>query len=253
MLYYTRAMGDPKANLHFVMVRTQFASNLGSTVRAMQNMGFRKLLLVRPECEVGIEARSFAMKGAGILDRAHFFTSLEEVAAEVPVLIGTTGRFHGSQSRLVDAPTLSREILPSLAGTETGIVFGSEDNGLRREELKLCQWLVEIPTAPDYSVINLAQAAAIIAYQIHIDCSRWAGPVLPARATPAQVESLMSRIESLLEGLELPTRVSVSRLMQRVRKISGRAQLERRDVNMLHGVLKEVARCFTDRGGARKS
>lgn len=237
-------MGDPKSNLHFVLVRTQFASNLGSTVRVMKNMGFEKLILVRPECEVGIEARSFAMKGAEILDRARFFTSLEAVADEVPVLIGTTGRFHGSRSRLVDCPTLSAEVLPRLAGTEVGIVLGSEDNGLRREDLRFCQWLVEIPTAPGYSVINLAQAAAIVAYQIHIASSNWTRPPSPARAAPSQIESLMQRIESLLEALDLSTRISVPRLMQRIRKIAGRAQLERRDVNMLHGVLKELSARF---------
>jgi TrmH family RNA methyltransferase len=245
-------MGDPKSNLHFVLVRTQFASNLGSTVRIMKNMGFERLILVRPECEVGIEARSFAMKGAEILDHARFFTSLEAVVDEVPVLIGTTGRFHGGRSRLVDCPALTEQILPQLSGTDVGIVLGSEDNGLRREELRLCQWLVEIPTAPGYSVINLAQAAAIVAYQIHVASSSWARPSSPARAAPSQVESLMGRIESLLEALDLPTRISVPRLMQRIRKMAGRAQLERRDVNMLHGVLKELGARFGDRGNPRE-
>lgn len=240
-------MGDPKSNLHFVLVRSQFASNLGSTVRVMENMGIESLLLVRPECEVGIEARSFAMKGAEILDRARFFTSLEAVAEEVPVLIGTTGRFHGSRNRLVDCPTLCTKVLPELRGTQVGIVFGSEDNGLRREELKVCQWLVEIPTSPGYSVINLAQAAAIVAYQIHVATSDGDAPPPPARATPAQVESLMARVESLLSELDLPTRVSLARMMPRMRKIAGRAQLERRDVNMLHGILKEVATLFAQR------
>ena len=59
-------------NIYFILVRTQFASNLGSTVRVMKNMGFENLILVQPECEVGMEARSFAMKGSDILDRAVF-------------------------------------------------------------------------------------------------------------------------------------------------------------------------------------
>ena len=53
-----------RENFHFILVRTQFASNLGSSVRVMKNMGFQNLILVQPECEVGMEARSFAMKGA---------------------------------------------------------------------------------------------------------------------------------------------------------------------------------------------
>jgi tRNA/rRNA methyltransferase len=61
-------------------------------------------------------------------------------------------------------------------------------------------------------------------------------------ANPNEVESLMSRIEDSLRALDLPTRLSVERLMLRLRKISGRAQLEREDVNMLHGLVKELAR-----------
>jgi len=41
-----------KKDVHFVLVRTRFASNLGSSARAIKNMGFSNLVLVKPECEV---------------------------------------------------------------------------------------------------------------------------------------------------------------------------------------------------------
>ena len=235
-------MCDPKSRLHFVLVRTQFASNLGSSVRAMKNMGFENLVLVRPECEVGIEARSFAMKGAEILDRARFFPSLEAVADELGILAATTGRFRGARPKLVDAPSFIDGVLPRLADSRVGIVFGSEDNGLRREELNLCQWLVEIPTGSDYPVINLAQSVGIMAYHLHLSSQREHPLTPPAAAAPEQVDSLLDRIESLLGSLEISTRISASRMMLRVRKIAARARLEREDVNMLHGLFKELER-----------
>ena len=235
-------MHDPKSLLTFVLVRTQFASNLGSSVRAMKNMGFENLYLVRPECEVGIEARSFAMKGAGILDRARFFPSLESVADELGILAATTGRFRGAKPKLIDAPAFIDDVLPKLSGNRMGIVFGSEDNGLRREELGLCQWLVEIPTGSDYPVINLAQSVAMVAYHLHLSSQRDNALTPPAAAAPEQVESLLERIEELLGNLELSTRISSSRMMLRVRKIASRSRLEREDVNMLHGLFKELER-----------
>jgi TrmH family RNA methyltransferase len=234
-------MADLKRNLHFVLVRPRFASNLGSTARVMSNMGLANLILVRPECEVGIEARSFAMKGADILDRARFFPSLGEVADELGLLIGTTGRFRGGRRKLIDPIELVEDVLPQLTGSPAGIVFGSEDNGLRRDELPLCQWLVKIPTAPAYPAINLAQAASIVAYQIHVACrapSRRAG----AAVDTAQLESMLERVENLLAALELPTRVPSARLMPRIRKIAARARLDREDVNMLHGLLRALDR-----------
>jgi len=235
-------MRNPKSRLYFVLVRTQFASNLGSSVRAMKNMGFENLILVRPECEVGIEARSFAMKGAEILDRARFFPSLEVVADELGMLAASTGRFRGAKPKLIDVPAFADDVLPRLGGNRLGIVFGSEDNGLRREELSLCQWLVEIPTGSDYPVMNLAQSVAVVAYHLHLSSQRESTLTPPAAASPEQVESLLGRIEELLTPLELSTRISAKRMMLRIRKIASRARLEREDVNMLHGLFKELER-----------
>ncbi len=231
-----------RENIHFVLVRTQFASNLGSSVRVMKNMGFEHLILVQPECEVGLEARSYAMKGAPVLDRARFVPTLDEVADELGLLIGTTGRYRGRKPRMLSCRTLVEDLLPKFASSKIGIVLGSEDNGLRREELRLCQWLVEIPTGSDYQVLNLAQAAAIVAYEIHVGMSSHVGGETLHEADSKEVESLMSRIEEALNLLDLPTRLSVGRLMLRLRKITGRAQLEREDVNMLHGLVKELSR-----------
>lgn len=229
-----------RENIHFILVRTQFASNLGSTVRVMKNMGFRNLILVQPECEVGIEARSFAMKGAEILDKALFTPSLEEAARNLSFLIGTTGRFKSRKPRLIPCRSLVENVLANCASADLGIVLGSEDNGLRREELRLCQWLVEIPTASDYPVLNLAQAAAIVAYELNLNLSDQKPSDSLQQASPEELESLISHVERTLRALTLPVRLSVGRLMQRIRKITSRAQLEREDINMLHGLLKEL-------------
>jgi TrmH family RNA methyltransferase len=234
------AMRLSRDNIHFILVRTQFASNLGSAVRVMKNMGFGKLILVQPECEVGIEARSFAMKGAEILDGASFRPSLEEAAQDLSFLIGTTCRFKGKKPRLVTCRKLVESVLACCASANVGIVLGSEDNGLRREELRLCQWLVEIPTGSDYPVLNLAQAAAIVAYELNLGLSDQAPSDALCQASQAELEALMSHIERTVEALALQVRLSVSRLMQRIRKIAVRAQLEREDINMLHGLLKEL-------------
>lgn len=235
-------MSNPKDRIAFILVRTQFASNLGSTVRVMKNMGFSRLILVRPECEVGIEARSFAMKGAEILDQARFAPDLSAAARDVGVLVGTTGRFRGGSARLMSCPQLVDDLLPRLADTEVGIVLGSEDNGLRREELRLCQWLVQIPTGSDYPVINLAQAAAIVAYHLHLGLSRDSGRVSARPAPAEEIESLILRVDDVLGRMRIPGRISRERLLGRLRKIAARAQLERADVNLLHGLVKQLQR-----------
>lgn len=238
----------PKSNIYFILVRTQFASNLGSAVRAMKNMGFEKLILVRPQCEIGIEARTLAMKGAEILDRATFLPSLEAASDQMGLLAGTTGRFEGRKRQLISCRALSHELVPRLSPSQIGIAFGPEGNGLRREELRLCQWWVEIPTASDYAVINLAQAVAIVAYELHVglEGTRSFQDSLH-KADPDEVEALLSHAERTFCALNFPNHISTERLLRRVRKITGRAQLEREDVNLLHGLLTEIERLIGSR------
>ena len=228
-----------KDDIYFVLVRTRFASNLGGAVRVMKNMGFRKLLLVEPQCEVGIEARTLAMRGADILDRVHFRSSLQEVAEELNWLAATTGRFRSRKTHLSSC----RDFCEELAGLnlgQLGLVFGPEDNGLSRKELRICDWLVEIPTGSDYPVLNLAQAVGILAYELQLALHPI--PSLPRSDTASakDVKGLVSRIEEVLASTPFSQRVSVSRWMDRIRKIATRARLESQDVNMLRGLLNRV-------------
>lgn len=229
-----------KDNIHFIFVRTQFASNLGSSVRIMKNMGFQKLVLVQPECEVGMEARSYAMKGADILESALFIPSLEEAAKKFGILIGTTARYRGRKGSVIDCRTLSEDLLPRLKNSSVGIVFGSETNGLLKEELPLCQWLVEIPTESEYPVLNLAQSAAIISYELNMAFREARNSPSENLALPRDIDLILKKTRTSLERFDSSERLSVEKAMNRIEKIVRRAELDRDDVKMLHGLIKEL-------------
>ncbi|HXK59436.1 MAG TPA: RNA methyltransferase [Acidobacteriota bacterium] len=227
-----------KADIHFVLVRTRFASNLGSAARAMKNMGFENLVLVSPECEVGVEARAYAMKGAEILDRALFLPTLEAASARLGYLVGTTGRFRQPKASLVDLPTFASGLRERFSSSSVGIVFGSEENGLWRDELRACHWLVEIPTDSDYPVLNLAQAVSIVAYQLHISlCDGSEKGQLLHLASPDENQAFLDFLEEVLKRTDFPPHVEISKIMKRFRRIVARAQLEKEDIDLLRGVL----------------
>jgi len=48
---------------------------------------------------------------------------------------------------------------------KVALLFGPEDRGLTNEDLQYCQLTVTIPTA-DFSSLNLAQAVAIVCYEL---------------------------------------------------------------------------------------
>ncbi len=228
-----------KKDLSFILVRTQFASNLGTSVRAMKNMGFDNLVLIEPECEVGVEARARSMKGAEILDRARYFPSLEEAQREIGVLVGTTGRFREGSSRLSNCRQFAEGILPRLAEVALGIVFGPEGNGLSRAELRLCQFLVSIPGGSEYPVMNLSQSVAVAAYELHLAFSKM-DPLPPGidQASAGQVQALLQQLEEMLGRRQLPPHLSRRRLMHRLRSLAARTPLQSEDLNMLRQLLR---------------
>jgi len=66
--------------------------NIGSTARAMKNMGLSNLYLVDPQCEVDGEARKMATHGKDILDNIKVFDSIRDAASDSNYIFGTTAR-----------------------------------------------------------------------------------------------------------------------------------------------------------------
>ena len=230
-------MSTIEKNIHFMLVRPQFASNLGSAVRVLGNMGFENLSLIAPECEVGAEARARSMKAAPILDRARFFPSLAQARSEPGILVGTTARVRDGQDRCYDCRTFARSVLPELEG-RVSVVFGPEDNGLRREEMRLCQYLISIPTISANPVMNLAQAVAVVAYEFRLAlCER--SPHEERKASESEVQELLDQVNRTLRSQALPAYLSVARLMRRFQTLTARAHLESEDVRMLLSLLRD--------------
>lgn len=231
-------MQNPKDQIRFILCGTQFASNLGRAARVMKNMGFERLILVQPECEVGVEARTGAMRGDGILDRADFAATLEDASRQVDLLVGTTARLAGANPRRAALRTFAEEIVPAYLPNRIGIAFGAEGNGLTRQEIDCCQWLVEIPTSPEYPSLNLSQAVAVAAYELHVALSGLQRGDFLNAAPPELVRGLLERAEETLRRLHPPDSLDLEEAMRRIARVAGRARLEREDVNLIRGLLK---------------
>jgi TrmH family RNA methyltransferase len=203
-------------------------------------MGFENLILVRPECEIGVEARARAMKGADILDRAQYFPDFPSAIEKLGIVVGTTGRFAGEKPYLVECQTFTRELLPTYS-MSLGVAFGSEENGLARDEVQLCHWLVEISTGSEYPVMNLAQAVAVVAYEMHIGLTKPMDNDALHLASPAENKVFLEFLEHLLTDAQLPKGVKLPLLMKRIKKIAARARLEKEDINLLRGLLTALA------------
>ena len=125
-------------------------------------------------------------------------------------------------------------------------VFGSERYGLPNEVIERCNVLINIPSNPDYSSLNLAQAVQVLAYECRL---AELGDHLPEteigfRGTCGQRRADRRHVCASGRGADcdqfLACREPEKQLMSRLRRLFARTSLEEEEVNILRGVAKQI-------------
>jgi len=153
-------------NIAIILAGTKYPGNIGSTARAMFNMGLTRLILADPKCTINEESYRLAKSGKGILDSAKTCRTLKSALRGIRLLVGTTGKSGGYRSQVYTPRVLAPKVLNQAEEQKVGILFGPEDTGLVDEDLKLCQLLVRIPTQQKASSLNLSQAVLVLCYEL---------------------------------------------------------------------------------------
>jgi TrmH family RNA methyltransferase len=137
------------------------------------------------------------------------------------------------------------------------IVAGREDSGLTNEELDLCHALVTISTDPAHRSLNLAQAVAIMAYEVWNARGGEQLPVKPPRnqaapATSGQLEELFGDWTRALGAIDFYKTRQPENVMRSFREIVFRAGLDGREASLLRAMGIEVVR-YLDRSSKKGS
>jgi tRNA/rRNA methyltransferase len=236
-----------------VLVETHIAANLGATARVMRNFGLSDLVLVNPQCDPADRAaRKLSTHGEAILDRARIAPDLGEAVADCVLVAGTSARTGGPVRRQsVGTP---REIMPllsqAMASGPVALVFGREANGLTDAEVTRCHHLITIPADSDYPALNLAQAVAICVYELHTCALRAAmEPSQSEELAPfADQERMFEKLRTSLEKIHFLYGAKAESLMHGLRHLLGKARLTPMEVDVLHGLARQI-NWFVDRAG----
>lgn len=243
-------MASYSANLfervRIVLCNTTHPGNIGAVARAMKTMGFGALVLVNPKILPDEVALARASGATDVLQSARVCTSLAEALQGCVFAAALSARCRDLGPPLYSA----REAMPDLArhleAGDVALVFGGESAGLTNEEVMQCQALVSIPANPNYSSLNLAAAVQILCYELRLALGegviseRPGLPVSPFSGAPAsldEVEGFYKHLETAMwqSGFIKPDRPT--RLNAKIRRLFGRAALEREEVNILRGIL----------------
>ena len=230
----------------FVLVRPQMGENVGAAARAMLNFGLSRLRVVAPrDGWPNPRAVAMASGAARVLDAAGRFDALPEAVADCEAVFATTARPR-DLSKEVLTPEAATARLREMAGQgrRAAILFGPERTGLENDDVALANAIVTVPVNPDFPSLNLAQCALLMAYE----WGRQGGAPPPARhegtaASHAEVAALADRWEERLDaaGFFFPPQ-KAPHMKRNVRNLWSRMPLERGDVQILHGMLRQLVR-----------
>ncbi len=151
----------------FVLVEAAVPQNVGFAARAIKTMGFGEMRLVNACDHLSKGARTTGYGSHDILEAATTYSSIPEALDDIDLTIGTTAKKRISRHDLFDVKQLNN-LIENKAGSlnSVAVVFGSEEHGLTKEQLELCDVVSSVPLATKYPSLNLAQAILIYAYEL---------------------------------------------------------------------------------------
>lgn len=237
--------------IKIILVETTHSGNIGSVARAMKTMGLSKLCLVNPQQQIDEQAVALSAGASDLLENVEIVNTIDEAIAESNLIVGTSARLRHLQQTLRNPREIAQIAQQHTAnGSNVAIIFGRERSGLTNEELIKCHYHLNIPANPHYSSLNLAMAVQIVTYELNMSA---------VQQNKIAVQSVDNQIEnkedSLANGADLNhlfvhTETVYSELgfirspqiMDKIKILYNRAQLQKSEVNILRGMLTAVER-----------
>ncbi len=237
-------------NVYIVMVETKTPGNIGSSVRAMKNMGISHLRLVNPvSYKDDDQQRKFGYRSQDIIENAEEFDTLADALADISTVFVTTSKKGKWKKDFMSSTEAGAKVIERMQKEKVAIVFGREESGVTIEESQLANYLVYIPSAVSYPSLNLSQAVMVMVYEIYrqLEGANRVGD-LPTLATKENSERLRENIWTLMKSLNF--RENEKGLFSRsLRRSLSRTLWTDADVAVFDRLCKQVRWFFKDATG----
>ena len=154
-----------KINPTIILVRPQLSENIGMAARAMDNFGLSKLFIVNPrDGWPSKKAETSAKHADKIINKAKVYNHLDDAVSNFDLVIATSNRkrfltkktydnFNILQKKIIDFKSIA-------------ILFGPENSGLSNQDIRLANFLFNIPTNNSNKSLNLSHAVSLMSYEL---------------------------------------------------------------------------------------
>lgn len=244
-----------KDNISFVLVEPREQGNIGASARAMKNMGFKNLSLVRPPELPHREAEWFAHNSLDVLEKAEVHDALADALRDKSLVVGVARRVGKKRGLIMPVYKGAERLLELLPGNKVAILFGRENKGLYNEEIDECNFVMTIPSNREHPSLNLSHAVMVVAYELSISQAR-RDSVSGAHGAPKQRSKIVSHSELtalyeriakvliILDYIPRGDRDIERQIMSNMKHFVGRAGLTDWELKMFHGLCSQIEKCL---------
>lgn len=238
----------------FVLLRPQMGENIGAAARAMWNFGLDRMRIVAPRDGWPNPAAVALASGAGrLLDEAVLAGNVAEGVGDRTYVYATTARPRELTKPVFSPEAAMRDAAARIAaGEKVAVMFGPERAGMENADIAQANAIVTVPVNPDFPSLNLAQCVLLMAYEWRRAVAEIAEVELQGQrtegATVEEIAALAGHYEERLDeaGFFYPDHKAEG-MKVNLRNLWSRMPLTRADVQMLHGMMRQMVR-WKDKG-----
>ncbi len=246
-------MPSPDQQPAFVLIRPQMGENIGAAARAMWNFGLDRMRIVDPRDGWPNQKAVVMASGAGrLLDEAQLYDDTASAIGDCDFVYATTARPRDLTKPVFTPEAAMRDARARIAaGGKVAVMFGPERAGMENDDIARANAIISVPVNPEFASLNLAQCVLLTGYE-------WRREAVPAPdvtvsamagwAEQIEIEKLGAHFEERLDeaGFFFPEHKAANMKLN-LRNLWSRMPLTRADVQMLHGVMRQMVR-WKERG-----
>ncbi|NBD28856.1 MAG: RNA methyltransferase [Alphaproteobacteria bacterium] len=233
----------------FVLIRPQMGENIGAAARAMWNFGLDRMRVVAPRDGWPNPAAVAMASGAGrLLDEAILAGDLAEGIADRTHVYATTARPRELTKPVFTPEAAMKDAAERIGrGEKVAVMFGPERAGMENADIAQANAIITVPVNPDFPSLNLAQCVLLVGYEWRRAVEVAEDMVLRGQRTDladgAEIEALARHYEERMDeaGFFYPPEKADSMKLN-LRNLWSRMPLTRADVQMLHGMMRQLVR-----------
>lgn len=230
-------------NIYIILLGTTHPGNIGAAARAMKTMSCTNLRLVNPEKFPSAEATARAAGADDILANVEMFSDIKSAVSDCELVIATSTRDRNLPWP-VHNPRESAKYISKLVDAKIAILFGRENSGLSNEEISHANFILKIPSNPEYGSLNLASAVQIICYEIFM-AYKGHESILGKHENrkiinQEKMEGFYNHLADLMSTTGFSNKGNLNVLKQKIRCLFNRTHLGEDELNILRGFLSSV-------------